>query len=63
MHNDNSTADRGDVDRSGYPVAPAKPHLPKLVLEVLDVGLANPFQAYRFDALRQSQEGRLHVFW
>ena len=58
MHHDNSTADRGDVDGSGDPIASAKPHLPKLVLEMLDVRLADPLQAHGFDTFSQAQEGR-----
>ena len=61
MHHDNSTADRGDIDGSGDPIASAKPHLPKLVLEMLDARLANTLEAYGFDTFSQAQEGRLHV--
>ena len=61
MHHDNSTAHHGDIDGSGYPTSSAKPHFPKLVSEMLDVGLANPFQTHTFDTLSQAQEGCLHV--
>ena len=61
MEHHDTTPDRGEVDGSGYPVASAKSHLPKLALEMLDMGLPNPFQTYGFDTFNQTQKGPLHV--
>jgi hypothetical protein len=63
MHYDNATADSGYIDGSGYAIASAEPHFPKLVLKVLDVRLADPFQAYGLDTLGYPQERRLHILW
>lgn len=62
MQYDDPTTDRRDVDSSGDPVTSPEPHLPKLVLEMLDVRLADPLQTYSFDTFGQAQEGGLHVF-
>ncbi len=63
MNYDDATADSRDIDGSGYTVAAAKTHLPKLVVKMPDVRLADPFQAYGLDTLGQPEERRLHVFW
>ncbi len=47
-------ADRSDLGGSGYSIPYAKPHLLEFALEMPDVGLANPFQAYRSNPLSQA---------
>jgi hypothetical protein len=62
-NHDDPSANRRDVKRASNSVAACQPQLPQLPFQVLDVRLAQAFQAHRCDALGEPQKPRLHFSW
>jgi hypothetical protein len=55
------TSDRRNVKRARNSIAARQPQFPQLGFQMLDVWLAEAFQAYRHDTFSQPHKTRLYI--